>query len=170
MIILTVAQAIAFIHTRDITNGNMQMNVHGNIKPSNIIINVDFTTRLSDYGFTQLTKPIEASDTWQLKPPPLSEIIYLENLCKKNDIYNFGMVILDMLGGSQAPGLRMCIIDKKEYIKDGSLQFFELFMEGKDRKQALLVLDIALTCTNKLPEARPSIEQILLFIEDVIIK
>ncbi|MBA0685383.1 hypothetical protein Goari_013046, partial [Gossypium aridum] len=56
-IIICIARAIDFIHAQLSPNDqkNMRMNVRGNIKSSNIIVNTDFTARLSDYGFLQLT-------------------------------------------------------------------------------------------------------------------
>ncbi|PPD87708.1 hypothetical protein GOBAR_DD15347 [Gossypium barbadense] len=56
-IIICIARAIDFIHAQLSPNdqNNIRMNVRGNIKSSNIIVNTDFTARLSDYGFLQLT-------------------------------------------------------------------------------------------------------------------
>ncbi|KAG6781165.1 hypothetical protein POTOM_014054 [Populus tomentosa] len=48
--------------------------------------------------------------------------------------------------------------------------FLNLYtVEGKERKQALLVLDIALQCADKVPEARPPIEQTLRRLGDVLL-
>ncbi|MBA0740903.1 hypothetical protein Gogos_014086 [Gossypium gossypioides] len=56
-IIICIARAIDFIHAQLSPNdqNNMRMNVPGNIKSSNTIVNTDFIARLSDYGFLQLT-------------------------------------------------------------------------------------------------------------------
>ncbi|KAF5730069.1 hypothetical protein HS088_TW20G00439 [Tripterygium wilfordii] len=173
MIALDIAKAIAFIHTQSPRRGkNMHMNVHGDIKSSNVMINIDFTARLLGYGFTQIAERIEVSDTWQHEPPPLTtnDSLYCENLCQKCDIYNFGILLMDMLGGSGDDDFQNWTQEKKQDIKDGDVEFFEFIMEGKERKQALMVLDIALACINKSADDRPSIEQILLFLEDVLIE
>ncbi|KAL5747659.1 hypothetical protein ACOSQ2_024956 [Xanthoceras sorbifolium] len=176
-IIVHIAQAIGFIHTESTPpkdRSNMQMNVHGNIKSSNVMLNVDFSASLSDYGFAQLAENVEVFDfTWQQKPPPQQPMeniyIYREELCQKSDIYNFGIILFDILGGSWlSTSSRKCILEKKEEIRDGKIEFFEFFVEGKERKRALEILDMALACTNRLAEARPSIDQILLFLGDVI--
>ncbi|KAJ4823150.1 hypothetical protein Tsubulata_016385 [Turnera subulata] len=171
IIALSIAQAISFIHTRcPPYDKKMQMNVHGNIKASNVMININFTACLSDYGFTQLAEFEKVSDTGQRKPASNAKTDYCNELNQKSDIFNFGVILLDMLGGSEAPGLRDCIEASKEIIKEGNIEFFEFPVEGHERKQALQVLDIALACTSKVPVARPSIEKILRALGDVIIK
>ncbi|EEF51334.1 serine-threonine protein kinase, plant-type, putative [Ricinus communis] len=117
MIALDIARAIAFVHTQcPPYEKKMQMNVHGNIKASNVMINSNFSACLSDYGLAQLAEIEEVSDTWQRKPPPYMqpEYIYSDECCQKSDIYNFGIILLDMLGGPMN-----CIIERKEEIKRG---------------------------------------------------
>ncbi|KAK1565016.1 hypothetical protein Q3G72_016864 [Acer saccharum] len=164
-IIHQIAQAIGFIHlesTPPNDRSNMQMNIHGNIKSSNVMLNVDFSVRLSDYGFAQLSENVEVSD----KPPPAvaeNIFIYREELCQKCDIYNFGIILFDILGGSNLKrGFRKCILENKAEIREGKIEFFEFAVEGKERKRALHILDIALACTTRLAESRPPIDQILL--------
>ncbi|EOY24995.1 Leucine-rich repeat protein kinase family protein, putative [Theobroma cacao] len=164
MIIVYVARAIAFIHAQcPPSEKNMKMNVHGNIKSSNIMINIDLTALLSDYGFVQLADCVEDSD--HTEGPGTG---YCENLSEKSDIFNFGLVLLDVLGGVREPGFIECIVETKESIKLGKSTFFEFDVQGRERRQALKVLDIALACTNRLAEARPSIEQILLNLGDIL--
>ncbi|KAF3448690.1 hypothetical protein FNV43_RR09403 [Rhamnella rubrinervis] len=164
-IVIHVSRAIAYIHAQSPPQEkNMRMNVHGNIKTSNVMVNTDFSACLSDYGVAQLAEREEVSNTK----------VYLEDLCQKCDIYNFGVILLDILAGPKALVLAnyncmaKCITENKEKIKDGSIDFFELpLSEGIERMQALLVLDIALFCINTKPEARPSMEHIVSYLGDV---
>lgn len=168
-IVLHIARAIAFIHGQSPSHEkHLILNVHGNIKSSNVMINTDFGACVSDYGFTQLAEQVEVSDTWQGKPPPMS--FYCESLSQKSDMYNFGTIILDLLGGPMAPEFKSWITEKKEEIRNGTCDFFEFAMKGKEKSQALKVLDIALACTNNSPDARPSINQILPYLEEDVIK
>ncbi|KAJ8764884.1 hypothetical protein K2173_010349 [Erythroxylum novogranatense] len=116
MIALFTARAIAFVHAQyPPYEKRMQMNVHGNVKASNIMVNVDFTACLSDYGFIQLADLEEAPDTWQKKRPHPPDCSYSNKISQACDMYNFGVVLLDMLGG---PGFTGCITQKKEKIKE----------------------------------------------------
>ncbi|CAK7335701.1 unnamed protein product [Dovyalis caffra] len=170
-IALDIAQAIAFIHTQyPPYEKNMLMNVHGNIKSSNVMITINFTAHLSNYGLTQLAEELEeVSGSWQRKPPPSPENPNTNKLSQKGDIFNFGMVLLEMLGAPRGRGIKNGIMERKEEIKKDPIDFFEFFVEGKEREQALLVLDIAFECAAKVPEARPPIEQILRRLGDVLI-
>ncbi|KAF5192195.1 Leucine-rich repeat receptor-like protein kinase pxc1 [Thalictrum thalictroides] len=167
-IVFQVAKAISYIHgLSPIHEKNFQLNVHGNIKASNVLIQTNFSACLSEYGFIQLTGPVETASIWQCKVPETFNST--EKMSQKSDICSFGLMVLDMLGGPDAPCQVHCIQDRKEEIKEGVAPFFEFLVEGKARKQALLVLDIALSCTNRSPEARPSIDQILVNLDDVLI-
>ncbi|XP_050229875.1 probable inactive receptor kinase At3g08680 [Mercurialis annua] len=163
---LDIANAISFIHTQSPHEKNMQINVHGNIKASNVLINTNFSACLSDYGFAQLAEFEEVSDTPENKQPKCG---YSEEFSQKSDIYNFGIILLDMLGGARAPNSVNCIIERKEEIKSGAIEFFEFAVQGKERLQALQILEIGLACKRKSPDARPSIQHILKYFGDVII-
>ncbi|XP_030443606.1 probable inactive receptor kinase At5g58300 [Syzygium oleosum] len=166
-ILFTAAQAILFIHSLSPPKERkMHMNVHGNIKSANIMINADFTACLSDYGFAQLARLVDASNMGQYKPPPpttVAESIYSDEMSQKGDIYNFGVVMFDIIGGDNAmQDYRKCILRKKEdQIMDGRMDFFDFGAEGDERSQAMQLLEIALECTNEVAEERPPIEQIL---------
>ncbi|XP_044487383.1 probable inactive receptor kinase At5g58300 [Mangifera indica] len=174
-IILSIARAIEFIHRQNPNERKIKMNVHGNIKSSNVMIKIDFSACLSDYGFTQLAERVELPRKRQLKPPPHqvpppSYLIYREELSQKADIYNFGVVIMDILAGSRFSTFKKCILEVKEEITEGRIEFFEFALDTRERMRASQILDIALACTNLSAEGRPSIEQILLFLGDAIIK
>ncbi|KAL0329967.1 UNVERIFIED_CONTAM: G-type lectin S-receptor-like serine/threonine-protein kinase [Sesamum radiatum] len=139
------------IHKNPPREKHLQLNLHGNIKSSNIMIDIDFTARLCDYGFVQLADhEVEVDDTGQAEPStPSPERALVETISQESDMYNFGMVLMDILGWPKVP----LGVEKAD--------LFEFCVEGKERKQAFNILDIALSCTNSLPDARPTIEQIL---------
>ncbi|KAK8484237.1 hypothetical protein V6N12_029126 [Hibiscus sabdariffa] len=143
-IIVSIARAISFIHAQspptDVQT-NMKMNVHGNIKSSNVMINVDLTARLSDYGFIQLVDHCVGDSDHRDRAGTSN----CRNLNQESDIFSFGLVMVDLLG-----------VADSESIIQGETMLFEFDAHGTDRKQALMVLDIALSCTDLLPEARAS--------------
>lgn len=122
----------------------MKLNVHGNIKTSNVMIHVDFSARLSDYGFVQLAEHVAVDDTWQseLAPDPSP---YEEKLSQESDVYNFGVVLMEILGWADVK----------------TSDAFDFCEEGEERKQALNVLRIASSCRNSLINARPTIHHVL---------
>ncbi|KAK4435458.1 putative inactive receptor kinase [Sesamum alatum] len=152
-IVQSIGKAIAYIHSQNPPREkHLQLNLHGNIKSSNVMIDIDFTARLSDYGFVQLADQVKVEDTGQADQPPTPppERALIETISQESDIYNFGVVLMDILGWPKVSSSRVEKVD-----------LFEFCVEGKEKKQAFKVLDIALSCTNSLPDARPTIEQIL---------
>lgn len=84
-------------------------------------------------------------DTWQsdqLAPEPSP---YEEKLSQESDVYNFGVVLTEILG---RPDVK-------------TSQVFDFCVEGEERKQAFNVLKIASSCRNSSPNARPNIERVL---------
>ncbi|KAF6173013.1 hypothetical protein GIB67_006389 [Kingdonia uniflora] len=165
-IILHVARAIAFIHGQCRSQDkNLQLNIHGNIKSSNVLLKMNFSACLSEYGFIQLAEePSEDFGVW--KQQSLKKTNLTEKMSQKNDIHSYGMMVLDILGGPKASTQISCILERKKEIKEGVYVFFECLVEGKGRMQAFQVLELALACVNKSHEARPSIDKILAFLGD----
>ncbi|XP_047320498.1 probable inactive receptor kinase At5g58300 [Impatiens glandulifera] len=170
-IICSITKAILFIHSLSPSHDNkFQMNVHGKIKSSNVMINTDFTACLSDYGFSQLADRLEVVDNGKHKSslsPSSSSVhpqsFYLDTLSQTSDIYNFGVLLLDLLGGAKAMECRENIIEeRKEKIEKGEWDFFEFVVEGKERRKALRVLDVALSCTISSHQTRPTIQEIII--------
>ncbi|KAK9053023.1 hypothetical protein SSX86_029653 [Deinandra increscens subsp. villosa] len=167
-IIIQIARAIAFIHSQLPQHKDMVINVHGNLKPSNIMIGVDFSIRLSNYGFTQLAT--EIPETLQQKPLSPSSPLPLANIYKKSssqrsDVYQFGLILMDMLGGPNALDSKQRVFETKERGCDDKLGFFEFPFEGKESSKVFKVFDIALACIHRLPKVRPTIDNILLYLE-----
>lgn len=167
-IVFHIAKAISYIHGQSpsLSEKNLQANVHGNIKASNVLIRTNFSACLSEYGFIQLAEPVEGDLVSQ--PKLLEPINCTEKMSQKSDMCRFGVMVLDLLGGPEAPSRTQCIIEKKAEIEEGKDEFFEFIVRGRERKQAMEVLDIALACTNTSPEARPSMENILLYLDNIL--
>ncbi|PIN21011.1 Serine/threonine protein kinase [Handroanthus impetiginosus] len=153
-IIQCIAKAIAFIHSQNPPRyKHLRLNVHGNIKSSNIMVNIDFSAQLSDYGFVQLAM-FDDTGLAELLVPPLPEREYTKTVSQEDDIYNFGVVLMDILGWP-------------EMKRSDS---FEFSVEREEEEDVFKVLRMALSCRNSLPEERPTIEQILSCLGETVLK
>ncbi|PRQ17448.1 putative transferase, protein kinase RLK-Pelle-LRR-III family [Rosa chinensis] len=165
-IIFHISRAISFIHTQHPPyQKNMMMHIHGSIKASNVLVNIDFSACLSDYGFTQLAEQVEIPETWQVMKSPfwlVEETNYSDELNQKADIYNFGVILLDVLAGSRGLSLmKKGAKEKKEAMKFDGLDLVEFgTKDAKERRQVSKVFDIAVACTNAKRETRPTIDEI----------
>ncbi|XP_075507694.1 putative inactive receptor kinase At5g58300 [Primulina tabacum] len=158
-IIQCIAKSIGYIHSQNHPREkHLQVNVHGDIKSSNVMIDIDFTAHLSNYGFVQLAENVmnidDSEQTVSLSPQP--ERLYTEMMSRESDIHNFGVVLMDILGWPNK-------VSSKEEFRNNC---FEFCVEGRDLKQAIKLYEIALGCTNSVPDARPTIQHILSCLED----
>ncbi|KAG9448327.1 hypothetical protein H6P81_014455 [Aristolochia fimbriata] len=160
-IMVDVAKAISFIHNQKPSyHRYLAMNVHGNVKASNVFVKTDFSACLSDYGFVQLAQ--RTDHTCYSPSRRLPEVTNFEGgVAAESDVYNFGVMVLDMLGGPTAPLQIDSISQRIEEIKEGRLKFFEFDHVGWERKQAVVVLEVALASARRSPDKRPSIDQTL---------
>ena len=139
----------------------MIMNIHGSIKTSNVLVNIDFSSCLSDYGFTQLAEQVEIPETVQVMKSPrwlIEKTNYSNELSQKGDIYNFGVIILDILAGEKGLSLlKKGVDERKEAMKNCGLDLVEFSMkDGKEQSQVAKLFGIALTCTNANPSTSNS--------------
>ncbi|KAL6137972.1 hypothetical protein ACLB2K_063260 [Fragaria x ananassa] len=163
-IICDIVKAISYVHKQPPYQKNMIMNIHGSVKASNVLVNIDFSACLSDYGFTQLAEQVEIPEGQVMKSPRwlVEKTNYSNELSQRADIYNFGVILLDILAGPKGLSLlRMGVNEKKEAMRGGVLDLVEFGVkDGKEERQVSKLFGIALTCTNANPEVRKTIDEI----------
>ncbi|KAG6388230.1 hypothetical protein SASPL_153430 [Salvia splendens] len=136
-----IAKAIAFIHSQTPpTDRHLKLNVHGNVKTSNVMVNVDFSARLSDYGFLQLADHVDTGP-------------YQPGLSQESDVYSFGVVLMEILGWPDPDAAALGAT---------SGHVFEFCVgRGEEERQVWNVLEIALLCRNSLGHERPTISDVV---------
>ncbi|XVE88773.1 hypothetical protein DITRI_Ditri19aG0095700 [Diplodiscus trichospermus] len=98
---LDAAQGLEYLH--NYCKPNI---VHGNVKSSNILINDEVQVKLADFGLSRTTPNAEDTDVLisVARTPGSFDHEYLESkrLSKENDVYSFGIVLLEMFTGQPA--------------------------------------------------------------------
>jgi serine/threonine-protein kinase len=117
-IFLQVLEGIGFAHKYNI--------VHGDIKPSNILLDQQGRVKIVDFGLSFMLasgKKIKGEKlpggTLQLMAP---EMLLNEGVDLRSDIYSLGVTFFFMLTGQWPTGRRKRLTDLLEYHLEGSLE------------------------------------------------
>lgn len=154
--------------------------LHRDIKSSNILLDEKFEAHLADFGLARLILPYDTHVTTDLVgtlgyiPPEYGQASVATY---KGDVYSFGVVLLELLTGKRPMDMckpRGCrdliswVIQMKKEKRESEV--FDPFIYDKQHdKELLRVLDIACLCLSECPKIRPSTEQLVSWLNNILI-
>ncbi|ERN03678.1 L-type lectin-domain containing receptor kinase VIII.2 [Amborella trichopoda] len=151
-LLIDVAEALAFLHQKKL--------VHKSVKTSNILLDLTFRGVVGDFGLWYFASSVKNQQA--LVPP---EMGYTDQATDKYDVFGFGIVVLEMVVG------RRCV---RKQGKGGLLEWVWGLHEDKrveeavdkrlsvyNSEQAQRALEIGLMCTMEDPKTRPSMEEVV---------
>eukprot|EP00249_Psilotum_nudum_P003520 c16935_g1_i2 orf=1102-3312(+) len=169
-IVLGTARALAFLHHAC----SVQI-IHGNISSTTILMDENFEPHLSDCGLTRLTIACSRSRRTNWHMPP--EYGHAGEVTVKGDVYNFGIVLLELVTGKRPLGdyypdhncnclvlWVRCLMKEKRGIKalDPKL------VNKGPITEMLEVLRIGYLCTAESPAKRPTMQQVVGLVKDIV--
>jgi serine/threonine protein kinase len=165
---LQVARALEYLHERC----EPQV-VHGDVKASNVLLDAAMCARLCDFGsaragFSASVRPPRAV----LGSPGYVDPHYLRSgvLTKKSDMYSFGVLLLELLTGTQPfRDGRVLASAVAPVIRAGSCDVDELVDRRLgckfDAAEAANVATLAAACVGENPALRPSMSEVVRSLE-----
>ncbi|XVF33639.1 hypothetical protein REPUB_Repub17cG0185200 [Reevesia pubescens] len=172
-IALAIAHGIEYLH-----RGCHMRILHFDIKPHNILLDEDYTPKVSDFGLAKLyprndsiVSLTNARGTIGYMAP---ELLYknIGGISYKSDVYSFGMLLMEMAGRRKnlnpfVENLSQIyfptwIYDQLE--QKGEVEIKDVTSEEKDIGKRMIM--IALWCIQLKPTDRPSMTKVVEMLED----
>ncbi|XP_073287727.1 probable inactive receptor kinase At1g48480 [Primulina huaijiensis] len=163
-IALGTARGIEHLHS------SSPRTTHGNIKSSNIFLTNYYNPRITEFGLTQLVPPASATNGYRAP-----EIIGTRNATQPADVYSFGVILLELLT-SKSPeealakeGIKLASWVESVVEEKWTIEVFdpELLRYENLEEQMVPLLYLAISCTSRYPEKRPSIAEVVRRIDEI---
>ncbi|RDX77136.1 putative serine/threonine-protein kinase PBL28, partial [Mucuna pruriens] len=145
--------------------------VHTNFRTSNVLLDENYTAKVSDYGFcklpTQVHQPASSSIVDCFLDPELN---FPQNYSDKSDVYSFGVFLLELLSGCEAHNKNMSnpnenIVFQAKNSVDMD-KFVDITLVEQEKHAARRMMKLALLCVD-VTYRRPSMAQIVQELERI---
>lgn len=166
-IILGLGSALHYLH-RDWD----QRVVHGDIKPSNIMLDSSYNAKLGDFGLARLGDHGTGPQTTDLVKGTMGyidpEFVNTHRRSTESDIYSFGVVLLEIVSGRPPVARWDPSFSLLKWVETLYCQAVGRILDAADARlrgdeahdrQMERALLVGLWCTHRDPEQRPSIAE-----------
>ncbi|CAI8593302.1 unnamed protein product [Vicia faba] len=166
-----IARGLAYLHEES----RLKV-VHRDIKATNVLLDTNLDPKISDFGLAKLDEEdnthisTRIAGTYGYMAPEYAMHGYLTD---KADVYSFGIVALEIVSGKSNTMFRskeeaFYLLDWAHLLKErGDLLELVDRRLGLDfnKKEAMVVINVALLCTNVTSNLRPSMSLVVSFLE-----
>ncbi|XP_047168782.1 U-box domain-containing protein 32 isoform X1 [Vigna umbellata] len=152
-----ICSALIFIHS------SKPCIIHGNLKPSKVLLDANFVAKLSDLGIPSLVQQsLDSADANTIYNNPNERLAYVDpeyfvngKFTPESDVYSFGVILLQLLTGRPLLGL---VRDVKCALEKENLKAVLDFSAGEwPLCQTELLAYLALRCCEKNWLNRPDL-------------
>ncbi|KAJ9562796.1 hypothetical protein OSB04_007956 [Centaurea solstitialis] len=170
-ICMGIARGLAYLHEES----RLKI-VHRDIKATNVLLDKDLNAKISDFGLAKLDEEenthisTRIAGTIGYMAPEYAMRGYLTD---KADVYSFGVVLLEIVSGKSNTNYRpkedfVYLLDWA-YVLEEQGSLLELVDPGigpkYPKEEALMMLNLALLCTNPSPTLRPTMSSVVKMLE-----
>ncbi|KAI9083606.1 hypothetical protein K1719_034548 [Acacia pycnantha] len=167
-----IAKGLAFMHEES----RLKI-IHRDIKATNVLLDRDLNPKISDFGLAKLYEEDKTHMSTRIAGTRgyiAPEYAMHGYLTTKADVYSFGIVALEIISGktnSTQPSEEECFYlrDWAHELKDGGnlmdLVDPRLGVDNINTEEIMVMIDVALQCTENSPKLRPSMSKVLSILE-----
>ncbi|CAO2146996.1 unnamed protein product [Urochloa humidicola] len=158
------AEALSYMHSMHLSSDSLVC--HGDIKPANILLNDNFTAKVSDFGLSRL---LSGGITHQYISKVIGSIDYMDpvylragRLTPKNDVYSFGVVLLELVTRKRVKQGDMNLIGIVDCAKgEGLRKLFDASIANRNTMDILEeIVKLATECLRLDSKNRPQMNNV----------
>jgi serine/threonine protein kinase len=159
------AVALAYMHSEA---SQRTIVLHGDVKSGNILLDEDFTPKVSDFGTSRLMSMDKDHTNWVVGDSSYIDPVYMKTglLTEKSDVYSFGIVLLELVTRKKAryDGNKSLPLDYVKASVDGTVRHMfdkEIVAGGEGNVKCLEEVGrIAIQCLEDEVDDRPTMSEV----------
>ncbi|PVH34579.1 hypothetical protein PAHAL_8G253400 [Panicum hallii] len=167
-IIEGIAQGVVYLHQH-----SRPRIVHGDLKPSNILLDSDMTPRIIDFGLAQVLSYEDETDTVGVA----GTLYYIEpEFCRtgimstKSDVYSFGVTCLEIITARNAStlspeGQSLVVYAWELWSSERATELIDPALVEPGTSKILRFFQIALLCVQDNRADRPTMSDVLMMLK-----
>lgn len=151
--------------------------IHRDVKSSNILLDEFLKPRIADFGLAKIVQANSSNDSTHVIAGTHGYIApeygYTYKVNEKSDVYSFGVVLMELVIGKRPIepeyGENRDIVNwvsSKLKTRQDVFGIVDSRIPEPFKEEAINVLRIAILCTTKLPNLRPSMRSVVQMLED----
>ncbi|KAG8480696.1 hypothetical protein CXB51_025284 [Gossypium anomalum] len=162
-----LANALSYMH-----HSHSQPIVHRDISSNNVLLDLDYEARVSDFGTARILKPDSSNwtslaGTYGYIAP---ELAYTMRVDEKCDVYSFGVLTMEVFMGRH-PGDLISYFSSLESTSSSTSNDQQFILKdtidqrlsppvGQSAEDLVSTMKIAVACLNGNPQLRPTMQQV----------